>query len=113
MKATLSLASILALSALGLASCASKPDLLVEGVVVDADTGLAVSGARVFEGTYAPDLAAGSLTDEHGAFAYYTYPEEHTVFAEKEGYETRSATIALNPLSRRETLRLRLAPSRR
>lgn len=102
-----SLAATAALSACA-AGCASTPDLRVSGVVLDAVTREPVAGARVHEGRYAPDLAAGAVTGEDGAFAYYSYPEEHCLLVEAPGYAAYSATIGLRPASRDERLSIEL-----
>ena len=105
--------SVLALAALlALASCSSVPSLLVSGVVVDSITGKALGGARVSEGRYAPDLAAGAMSGPDGTFSYRTYPEEHSILVEREGYETWRLTIGLRALSKSEVLRVVLVPKR-
>jgi hypothetical protein len=89
-------------------ACSSSPDLRVHGQVRDALTGAPIAGARVHEASYAPKLAAGAITDSYGGFAYYTYPEEHNLVVEMEGYQEYKTTIGLNPFSRDETLEIRL-----
>jgi hypothetical protein len=108
MKSTHHLALVLAASLL--ASCACSPDLRVSGVVLDAETGKPLPAARIHEGRYAQELAAGAFSDAEGEFSYYTYPEEHNLIVEKEGYETYETTIALDPRARSENVAVRLRP---
>jgi hypothetical protein len=92
---TVMTSSALALALLVLGSCASRPDLVVHGRVTEASTGLPVAGARVHEGNYAPELAAGASTDADGYFEYRSYPEEHNVLVEKEGYLPYTTTVGI------------------
>jgi len=96
--------------AIFLQGCSSVPDLHVSGSVTDGESGAPVAGARVYEGRYAPDLAAGATTSPDGSFEYFTYPEEHWVIVEAEGYESFQATIGLDPRSKEERLTIVLAP---
>jgi hypothetical protein len=74
-------------------ACNSNADHAIRGVVLDAETHQAIVGATVSEGTYAPKLAARSTTDGEGKFLYFSYPEEHTIVASKEGYVDAKLTI--------------------
>jgi len=97
-----------AICAVFLASCATAPDLRVSGVVRDAASREPLAGARIHEGRYATDLAAEATSDIAGAFAYYTYPEEHSIYVEKDGYLTVKALVGLDPASREDELSIEM-----
>jgi hypothetical protein len=79
--------------ALACAACTSNADHAIRGTVIDAETKQAIEGVTVSDGTYAPKLAARSTTDDSGKFLYFSYPEEHTIVASKEGYADVKLTI--------------------
>lgn len=83
-------------AALALAGCVAQPNHLISGTVVDRATGAPIAGARVHEGQYAKELSAGAVSDGSGAFAYYSYPEEHNIIVEAAGYAKWTGTVGIN-----------------
>ncbi len=84
------------IAALALAGCAAQPNHLISGTIVDRATGAPIDGARVHEGRYAKELSAGAVSDGSGAFAYYSYPEEHNIIVEAAGYAQWVGTVGIN-----------------
>lgn len=89
---------VLVVSAL-LAGCGGEPgepNVIVMGVVKDAETGNPVAGARVADHLYAasttrPNREAWTGTD--GRYTMETWYEEHTLVASAPGYDPTLVTL--------------------
>lgn len=90
---------VLAGSLLALPSGAdSEPNLLVTGLVVDAETGKPIAGARVDDSRYGPNrVPQQSWTGASGYYELRTWYEEHTISASAPGYEPKHETLLTKP----------------
>ena len=66
-----------------------EPQLFVEGVVRDAETGKPIEGAYVSDDGYGSEPFSGAVTDAEGKYQYLTWYEEHTIVATATGYKTQ------------------------
>jgi len=72
-----------------------KPSFVVRGTVTDAVTGEPIAGVKVSDDQYAGGRQ-GAITDSEGKYRYLTWPEEHGIKAEAQGYKPqRKGTTGL------------------
>lgn len=73
------------------------PELIVRGVVRDAQTGEPIAGVRVFDDGYGPgpswdgitadqQCEWGAITNAAGEYSFLTWPEHHSISVEAPGY---------------------------
>jgi len=85
-------------------SMQGSPDLVIKGVVKDAQTNEPIAGAKVFDDKYAnePDWEQirsdqrsqwGAITNETGQYSFLTWPEHHSIKVEAPGYKTQSRNL--------------------
>ena len=83
----------------GIALTSRRPaDFVITGTVKDVATGRVVPGARVSDDGYGPEPHRGAVTDSAGQFRYVTWPEEHFVVAEAQGYAAQRETLSTGVL---------------
>ncbi|UCG48562.1 MAG: M48 family metalloprotease, partial [Phycisphaerales bacterium] len=81
-----------------------SPELVVKGVVKDAQTGKPIAGARVFDDGYGPtpswdQIRAnersewGAITNAAGEYSFLTWSEHHCISAEAPGYKPERKTL--------------------
>ena len=63
-----------------------QPGFVVRGTVTDAVTGEPIAGVKVSDDEYAGGRQ-GAITDSEGKYRYLTWPEEHSIKAEAQGYK--------------------------
>jgi outer membrane lipoprotein-sorting protein len=69
-----------------------QPSFVVRGTVTDAVTGEPIAGAKVSDDQYA-DGRQGAITDSEGKYRYLTWPEEHSIKVEAQGYKPQRKVI--------------------
>ena len=69
-----------------------KSGFVVRGTVTDAVTGQPIAGVKVSDDKYA-DGRQGAITDSQGKYHYLTWPEEHSIKAEAQGYKPQRKGI--------------------
>jgi beta-lactamase regulating signal transducer with metallopeptidase domain/peroxiredoxin len=78
-------------------STPGPPELIIKGIVRDAQTGKPIAGARVFDDGYGPmpswgQIQAdersewGAITNSAGEYSFLTWPEHHSISVEAPGY---------------------------
>jgi len=83
---------------------AGPPDLIITGVVTDANTGQPIAGAKVSDDGYGPKPSWGSIragdcspwgavTDSDGKYSYLTWPEHHGIKAQAAGYKAHRKSL--------------------
>jgi len=83
------------------------PELIIKGIVKDAQTGKPIAGARVFDDGYGPtplwdQIRAdersewGAITNTAGEYSFLTWPEHHSVSAEAPGYKPERESLYEN-----------------
>ena len=81
-----------------------SPELVIKGVVKDAQTGKPIAGARVFDDGYGPtpswdQIRAdersewGAITNSAGEYNFLTWPEHHSISVEAPGYESKRESL--------------------
>ncbi len=85
-------------------SMSGPPDLVIKGVVKDAQTNEPIVGARVFDDKYGPEpdweqirpnqrSKWGAITNKAGQYSFLTWPEHHSIKVEAPGYKTQSRNL--------------------
>jgi len=69
-----------------------QPSFVVRGTVTDAVTGETIAGVKVSDDQYAGGRQ-GAITDSEGKYRYLTWPEEHSIKAEAQGYKPQRKGI--------------------
>ncbi len=69
-----------------------QPTFVVSGAVTDAVTGEPIAGAKVSDDQYAGGRQ-GAITDSEGKYRYLTWPEEHSIKVEAQGYKPQRKGI--------------------
>ncbi|MHC4475735.1 MAG: L-rhamnose mutarotase [Planctomycetota bacterium] len=69
-----------------------QPSFVVRGTVTDAVTGEPIAGAKVSDDQYAGGRQ-GAITDSEGKYRYLTWPEEHSIKVEAQGYKPQRKGI--------------------
>lgn len=69
-----------------------QPSFVVRGAVTDAVTGEPIAGVKVSDDQYAGGRQ-GAITDSQGKYRYLTWPEEHSIKVESQGYKPQRKGI--------------------
>jgi len=69
-----------------------QPTFVVRGTVTDAVTGEPIAGVKVSDDQYAGGRQ-GAITDSEGKYRYLTWPEEHGIKVEAQGYKPQRKGI--------------------
>jgi prepilin-type processing-associated H-X9-DG protein len=80
------------------------PELVIKGVVTDAETGEPVAGAKVFDDGYGPEpdwniiqpderSEWGAVTNSAGEYSFLTWPEHHGIKSEAQGYKAKRESL--------------------
>jgi len=80
------------------------PELIIKGIVKDAQTGKPIAGARVFDDGYGPiplwdQIRAdeqsewGAITNSAGEYSFLTWPEHHSISAKAPGYTSKRESL--------------------
>ena len=84
-----------------------KPNCVVTGSVLDAETGKPIAGARVDDTRYGPNRAPQQAwTDAGGRYELQTWYEEHTISASALGYAPSLQTLLTKPFGKEPVTRL-------
>lgn len=104
------LVAVMLFCVLPMAKSETPPSLRLHGVVTDVQTGKPIPGASVRDDHYGPKL--GAITDPNGSYSYLTWPEEHGVRVEAEGYQTSWQGIdgGMLQMAKEKTLNFVLQP---
>jgi len=85
-------------------SMPGPPELIIKGIVKDAQTGEPIAGARVFDDGYGPEpnweqIKAdersewGAITNTAGEYSFLTWPEHHSIKVEAPGYKAERQSL--------------------
>ena len=80
----------LGLTSLLLSSCflpVPEPNLLIKGMVQDAESGKPIEGAEITEDQYGKEPFRKVVTDAEGKYSFLTWYEEHWILAKATGYK--------------------------
>ena len=70
-----------------------QPSMLLSGIVTDADTGNPIAGAIVSDDGYGPNPNRQGVTDVNGNYQYLTWPEEHNIVVQADGYKSQHKVL--------------------
>ncbi len=71
----------------------AQPNLVLTGIVTDAETGQPIEGAKVSDYQYGTIPYKGAVTDSAGRYRYITWATEHNIIAEAPGYKSVQKTL--------------------
>ncbi len=85
-------------------SMPGPPELIIKGIVKDAQTGEPIAGARVFDDGYGPEpnweqIKAdersewGAITNSAGEYSFLTWPEHHSIKVEAPDYKSERRSL--------------------
>ncbi len=80
----------------------AQPSLVVTGVVKDAATGQPIANAKVSDDGYGSKPYRSTITDSSGKYRYVTWPQEHNILAQAQGYKTQLQILATSLLHTEE-----------
>ncbi len=96
---------IIAAILLPMATCRpGPPELVIKGIVTDAQTGKPIAGARVFDDGYGPKpnweqvktderSEWGAITNSAGEYSFLTWAEHHSIKVEAPGYKSERQSL--------------------
>ena len=80
----------------------AQPSLVVTGVVKNAATGQPIANAKVSDDGYGSKPYKSAITDLSGKYRYVTWPQEHNISAQAQGYKTQLQMLATSLLRTEE-----------
>lgn len=75
-----------------------QPSMLLTGIVTDADTGMPIAGAKVSDDGYGTKPYRQGVTDANGTYQYLTWPEEHNIVVQADGYKSQHKVLTTSLL---------------
>ncbi len=85
-------------------SASGSPTLVIKGCVTDAQTGLPVTGAKVYDDGYGSGpnwdsikpnerSESGAITNSSGEYSFLTWPEHHSIKVTAPGYKAKRDSV--------------------